>query len=224
MTITATCILGIETTTNICSVALWHKGQMFELVNEEARAHSKTILPMIEQLLRQANVSMSDIEAIACTRGPGSFTGVRIGIGVAKGLAYGQDIPIIPVSPLATIAYRALISNPTTDSVWAMMDARMGELYVAEYQRKIVDNELVFPQLVGAETLTSLARMTVKPQYCAGTGAQEYKSQLQAENAQISDVIYPYASDVVNLARMNYEVAVSAEVFKPVYLRDKVTD
>ncbi len=218
------CILGLETTTNICSVALSYQGEMIERVTEKARSHSKTILPMVAELLAEAQISIADVEAIACTRGPGSFTGVRIGIGVAKGLAYGQDISIYPVSPLAVIAYRALLAAPHEDKVLAMMDARMGELYVGEYEKVSISEDNFVPKIIGDEVLTSLSRMTVENQLCAGTGVKAYQSELLQAHAKLSEVFYPYAKDVIRLTQFDNIQAVSAEDFSPVYLRNKVTD
>ncbi len=220
-------ILGLETTTNICSVVLSCQGEIIQRVTEKARSHSKTILPMVAEVLAEAQMSMSDIEAIACTQGPGSFTGVRIGIGVAKGLAYGQDIPIYPVSPLATIAYQALQENPHEEKVLAMMDARMGELYVGEYEKSPIANDevegLFIPQIIGSEQLTSLSKITVENQFCAGTGVEAYHSELLQAKAKLSEVYFPYAKTVIELAQLDDIQTVTAETFKPVYLRNKVT-
>ncbi len=210
-------ILGIDTTTNICSVALWDRTRMFEDVIETARAHSKSLLPMIQDVLTRAGVDISDVQGIACTRGPGSFTGVRIGIGVAKGIAFGRDIPILPISPLQAIAYRTIRSeNPAR--LTAMMDARMGELYVADY--KNIDG---IPVLDGHERLAHLDEVAIDEQLIAGTGMQEYKSQIVERGGQLSSVVFPHAADVVELAQKLVVETVSAADFAPVYLRNKVT-
>ncbi len=219
-------ILGIETTTNICSVALWDGEKMWQEVIETARSHSKTLLPMIELILKKANLKIAEVDVIACTQGPGSFTGVRIGIGVAKGLAFGQDIPIIPISPLQAIAYRCMkLAN--TDSgasrVTALMDARMGELYAADYI-----NDKGVPILQGKEKLTNISAIGIGGQVFAGTGMQEYQQELIDKNANLSEVIVPYAEDVVELAKLlpitQKTSWVSAADFTPIYLRDKVVD
>ncbi len=211
-------ILGIETTTNICSIALWDGKQMRQEVTETARSHSKTILPMIELILQKANLKMSDVNKIACARGPGSFTGVRIGIGVAKGLAFGQDINIIPISPLQAIAYRC-IKLENSEKITALMDARMGELYAANYE-----NHNGIPILQDNERLTNISSILVNEQVFAGTGMQEYQQELQDKNAKLSQVIFPYAEDVVELALQLPINSVSAENFTAVYLRNKVVD
>lgn len=211
-----TVILGIETTTNICSVALWDGQQLWQEVTETARSHSKTLLPMIETLLQKTGLTMANMGVIACTRGPGSFTGVRIGVGVAKGLAFGQDIDIFPVSPLQAIAYRCMKSD-NAQQVTALMDARMGELYAADYR-----NENGLPVLQGTEQLTTIDLLNVGQQWFAGTGTAEYQQALTARHAKLSQVVFPYAEDVVALAQQLPIPPVSAADFAPTYLRDKV--
>lgn len=211
-------ILGIETCTNICSVALWDGKQMHEIVEEAARSHSKKLIPMIESVLEKAALTITDVDYVACARGPGSFTGVRIGVGVAKGLAYGQDIPIIPISPLAALAYR-VFQQSSAQSVTTLLDARMGELYAANY---IAENQV--PVLVGKELLCSVEQLPKPIQLCAGTGAIEYRDELLSQGAGLSEVVYPKASYVVALAKRFQGQMVSAADFVPIYLRDKVTD
>ncbi|PIE44894.1 MAG: tRNA (adenosine(37)-N6)-threonylcarbamoyltransferase complex dimerization subunit type 1 TsaB [Gammaproteobacteria bacterium] len=211
-------LLGIETCTTICSVALWDGKHVHEKINRSPRSHSKSLLPMIAALLAEQQLSISDIDALACARGPGSFTGVRIGVGVVKGLAFGQDLPIIPVSPLAAIAYR-VIQQTQASRVTALLDARMGELYAADYE-----NKAGLPLLIGNERLTDIAHLTFSGQTVAGTGAEEYADILSTKAVSIAAAVYPYAADIVGLARHAMQTAVSATDFTPLYLRDKVTD
>lgn len=211
-------ILGIETCTNICSVALWDGQQMHSQVIDTPRSHSKSLIPMIERVLDGAGLSINVVQAIACARGPGSFTGVRIGVGVAKGLAFGQDITILPISPLQAIAYRVM-QRENAALVTAMLDARMGELYVADYA-----NDNGIPTLQGKERLTSVDAIHNNGQTVAGTGVAEYHEQLLQHKICLSNVVYPYAEDVVMLARYLPINPVSATDFVPLYLRDKVTD
>lgn len=216
---TTAVILALETCTNICSVALYDGEKYYSQVLETARSHSKALLPMVETILKTAGLSMQDIELIACARGPGSFTGVRIGIGVAKGLAYGQDIPIIPVSPLQALAYRMLQAEPQTTSIMALLDARMGEVYAGRYQ---VINGM--PILQGQEILTTAEKLATDECLFGGTGSVEYRDVLAAKGAVFSDVVFPLATDILALAQTANIAAVNAADFAPIYLRDKVTD
>lgn len=216
---TASVILAIETCSNICSVALWDGEKLFSRVNEAERSHSKTLLPMIEALLLEANIAMTAVDFIACARGPGSFTGVRIGIGVAKGLAYGQDIPIIPVSPLQALAYGIAQRHLEAKNITAVLDARIGEVYAARYT--VCQGQLVQQ---GQEMLTTAKDLTTENTLFGGTGALAYQEILAAKGAILSDVIYPLASDILTLAQQGTIEPVSAADFSPIYLRDKVTD
>lgn len=212
-------ILGIETCTNICSVALWDGEKMHERLTETARSHSKSLIPMIEALLEDANKSLHDVDYVACARGPGSFTGVRIGVAVAKGIAFGQGIPIIGISPLAALALQMIRAQPDSKAVTALLDARMGELYSGTYH-----NEQGYPQLIGEEQLLPADQWTAVASIIGGTGVDTYRQTLMEKGAVFSEVIYPLAADVVRLALAGSGEEKSAADFAPVYLRDKVTD
>jgi len=103
-----TALLAIETSANLCSVALMHDREISEIVVSEPRGHTRHLLPAIDRLLIDAGLALRRLDAIAVTTGPGSFTGLRIGIGVAQGLAYGADLPVVPLSSLATLAQGAI--------------------------------------------------------------------------------------------------------------------
>lgn len=211
-------ILAVETCTPICSVALWDGRKMHEHIIEVERSHSKQILPLCDKVLGEANLTMRDVQAIACTRGPGSFTGLRIGVGVAKGLAFGQDLPIYAVSSLQALAYRVIL-NHANERVMAVLDARMGELYCGEYEN--IDG---FPQPLGDDYLTDAEHLHVKGRLCAGTGVHEYSDMLTAKGATLSPILYPTARDVIAVAMQGDIAPISASALTPVYLRDKVTD
>jgi tRNA threonylcarbamoyladenosine biosynthesis protein TsaB len=127
-------ILAIDTATEACSVALWNDGAICAHFEECPREHTQRILPLVKEILTQGNTALTDLDALAYGRGPGSFTGVRIGIGIAQGLALGAELPMIGVSTLATMAQGAWRMTGAT-RVLAAIDARMGEVYWAEYTR-----------------------------------------------------------------------------------------
>lgn len=131
----STRILAIDTATEACSVALWNNGEKHALFEICPREHTQRILPMVQQILAESGVSLNQLDALAFGRGPGSFTGVRIGIGIAQGLAMGADLPMIGVSTLATMAQGAFRQMGATQ-VLAAIDARMGEVYWGQYQRQ----------------------------------------------------------------------------------------
>ncbi|MFA0231771.1 tRNA (adenosine(37)-N6)-threonylcarbamoyltransferase complex dimerization subunit type 1 TsaB, partial [Vibrio sp. 10N.261.45.A7] len=125
-------ILAVDTATENCSVALVIGDQVFARSEEAPRDHTKKILPMVDEVLKEANVALTDLDAIAFGQGPGSFTGVRIGIGIAQGLAFGADLPMIGVSTLAAMAQGSYRKFGETHVATAI-DARMSEVYWARY-------------------------------------------------------------------------------------------
>lgn len=131
----STRILAIDTATEACSVALWNNGEKHALFEICPREHTQRILPMVQQVLAESGVTLNQLDALAFGRGPGSFTGVRIGIGIAQGLAMGAELPMIGVSTLATMAQGAFRLTGATQ-VLAAIDARMGEVYWGQYQRQ----------------------------------------------------------------------------------------
>ncbi len=220
-------IIAVETCTNICSVAVWNGTAMYEKIIETERSHSKQILPMCQQVLDDAGITMQDIDAVACTRGPGAFTGLRIGVGVAKGLAFGQDVAIYGLSSLLVLAYRTIQehSEQKISTVTALLDARMGELYCGRYK-----NNNGVPELIGDECLTDIESICTKfdvldSKTCifAGTGAKEYQQQLITTGVKISHILYPTAQDIIAVIHNGGIQPVSATELEPIYLRDKVT-
>ena len=127
-------ILAIDTATEACSAALWNDGTLSAHFEICPREHTQRILPLVQEVLTESGTTLSELDALAFGRGPGSFTGVRIGIGIAQGLALGAELPMIGVSTLATMAQGAWRKTGAT-RVLAAIDARMGEVYWAEYQR-----------------------------------------------------------------------------------------
>ena len=126
-------ILAIETSTPACSVALTIDGVLLEDFRLAPRQHNDLILPMVDQLLTQANIHLKDLDAIAFGKGPGSFTGLRIAAGVVQGLAYGADLPVIGISTLEAMALEAF-QKYHKDYWLAALDARMGEVYIGGYK------------------------------------------------------------------------------------------
>src|SRR5215472_11314278 len=135
-------LIAIETATESCSAALLHHGALIERSELAPRRHAELILPMIEALLAEAGVARRQLDGIAVGRGPGAFTGVRLAISVAQGLALGLDVPVVPVSSLAALAQE----TPATGAdlpILAVIDARMGEVYAGTFRRAA--NGLVEP-------------------------------------------------------------------------------
>lgn len=224
-------LLALDTSTEACSVALWQDGQSLSLDEVCPQQHSKRVLPMIQQLLAEAGLGLSQLDGIVFGRGPGSFTGVRIGVGVAQGLAFGADLAVYGVSTLAAMAQAAQRLHGANQVV-AAIDARMAEVYLAAYQRA-ADSGLM--QLVGEEmaikpqllTAPIFAHSSMTDCWAVGTGWQTYAAQLQQwQSAQLSpQILYPSAQDMLTLALPALAAGqfVAAELAEPVYVRDEVT-
>lgn len=218
-------ILVIDTATEACSVALEVNEQVFNCFEICPQQHSQRILPMIDEVLKQANTTLEDLDYLAFGRGPGSFTGVRIATGVLQGLALGTGHKVVGVSTLAAMAQQAYVQHHT-EQVTAAIDARMSEVYIGQYELQqnimmLIGEEQVLPPEQGAVILNNSSNMAG-----VGTGWQAY-ADLDAEgNINIlTDVLYPNALYMLPLAKSLIAdgLAVEVEEIQPVYLRDKVT-
>lgn len=216
-------LLAFELSTEACSVAVHVDGQVRERFEIAPRRHAELALPWAEELLAEAGIARSQLDAIALGRGPGAFTGVRLAIALAQGVALALDRPLIPVSTLQALAMRA---PADAGQVLAAIDARMGEVYVARYQQ--VDG---LPRLQDAERVCP-PQAVVLPEgvRCAGVGtgfaAAEGAIVAQLGTALISvdATALPRASDVLALAlpMLARGEAIAPERVEPAYLRDNV--
>lgn len=131
------CILVIETSQDVCAAALRSKKGVQVRSQNAARQHARLLLPMIQELIAECNLELNDLDAIAFGRGPGSFTGVRIAVSVAQGLAFGVQCPLIPMSSLEILARSAAVyfgEQAKQSTIMINQDARMGEVYAAAYR------------------------------------------------------------------------------------------
>ena len=133
-------LLALDTATEACSVALLRGGEKTHLAQFAQREHTKHILPMVDEILAQAGITLHQVDALVFGRGPGSFTGVRIGAGIAQGLAFGADLPVIPVSNLVAMAQTAYVQYQA-ENVLTAIDARMNEVYFAQWQAQKVRSD-----------------------------------------------------------------------------------
>jgi tRNA threonylcarbamoyladenosine biosynthesis protein TsaB len=218
-------LLALDTATEACSVALQFEDCLLTLDEVCPQQHSKRILPMVQQLLSQAGISLAQLDGIVFGRGPGSFTGVRIGVGVIQGLAFGADLPVYGVSTLAAMAQAAHRLHGASQVV-AAIDARMAEVYIASFSA------------VQGIMQASSTEVAIKPEqlsafslqgevFAVGTGWQTYAQQLlRIQPARIADtILYPSARDMLTLAQPAWQLGqfIAAELAEPVYVRDDVT-
>lgn len=214
-------LLAIETSTEACSVAVYADGALHVRHEPAPRRHTQLVLPWAEQLLAEAGVAKTQLDAIAVGRGPGAFTGVRLGIALAQGLALALDRPLLPVSTLAVLAMQA-----AGDDRLAAIDARMGEVYVGRYGRDA--DGLVSPR--GEEMLCPPAALPLPGAALHGVGtgfAAEGGALVARLGAQLlgfDAAALPRADDLARLAARAYArgEAVPPDAVEPAYLRDKV--
>ena len=214
-------LLALDTSTEFCSAALL-RGE--SLTHREAHAvqrHSELILPMIEDLLAAADFELSQVDGIAFGAGPGFFTGLRIACGVAQGLAFGVNIPVVPVGTLLALAQEA-----GADKVIACLDARMGEIYHAVYLRNGASwKEIAAP---GVGPAQSAPVVEGNGWFGCGSGFAVYADELAKRYAgQLSGIaseLHPHARSIARLAMPVLAAGggLPAEQATPVYVRDKV--
>lgn len=217
-------LLAIDTATEACSVALNLDGEILERYTIEPRSHASQILPMVDEVLAEAGTTLTALDAIAFDRGPGSFTGIRIGTSVVQGLAFGAELPVVPVSSLATVVQGAA-QHLATPRVVAMLDARMNEIYWATY---ILEGGQWLLQ--EEERISSPAQIQLVPGRWAavGTGWGAYQQTLQQlagiEWAETLPDQLPRAADLLVLAAHQWQQQGGVKPMQalPVYLRNDV--
>lgn len=221
-------LLAIETATDACSAALWLDGEIRLAHLQEQRRQSELILGLLDQLLAEAGLGLSQLDAIAFGRGPGSFTGVRIAAGVAQGVAFAADLPVVPVSTLAALSHRAG-REMAAEWVLPAYDARMGEVYWGGYRvRGLGSVELVLEEGVYPPALVPVPSESPALWTGVGSGWAAYREILEPRLAGYLDRIEPglgcSAEDVAWLGVTGFRqgATVAPELAIPVYLRDQV--
>ncbi len=217
-----TTLLALDTATEACSVALLHEGRRLSRYEVIPRLHAQRLLPMVQEVLAEAGIALSALDAIAFGRGPGAFTGVRIASGVMQGLAFALDRPVLPVSSLAMLAQRAHRERGVSQ-VAAAIDARMDEVYWGCYQLEAGEMRLAGIEAVLPPESASLPRGAAGDWFGAGTG-WGYASRLPVLVTGQDASLLPHAEDMLTLASFAWQrgEAIEASLAQPVYLRDNV--
>ena len=219
-------LLCLDTSTPACSVALLHERQIYHRFELASRDHTRLLLPMVDAVLKEAGISANVLDALAFTVGPGSFTGIRIGFGVAQGLAFGAELPVIPVSTLESMAVAAQVEceHPEGSLILPMLDARMDEIYWALFQvsaqgelQRVCDDSLNNPEDIQPE-------LNDAPLHMFGDG-WNYAERLTVEPASVNPEFYPDARAVLTIAVQKLAAGQLQQVddVQPLYLRDKIT-
>ncbi|QKX18680.1 tRNA (adenosine(37)-N6)-threonylcarbamoyltransferase complex dimerization subunit type 1 TsaB [Microbulbifer sp. YPW1] len=227
-------LLAVDTTSGACSVALYQDGRVCEQFVRAERDHTRRLLPMVESVLAQAQSSLAEVDALAVSQGPGSFTGLRIAISCVQGLAFASDKPVVPVSSLAAMAAGAV----RTQSDWsgapvlAALDARMQEVYWGLYSSDRPGEAILADAVSSPEQVVAAleqggflgAAGDACPLYAAGPGWQ-YPQLSALSPLGIWQDAAIHAQDIVTLAADLWQKGeyVTADALEPAYLRNEVT-
>jgi len=219
-------ILHIETSTNICSIAVSENGQcLFSKFDSEGMNHAALLSVFIAEAMEFLKLSSKKLEAVAVSSGPGSYTGLRIGVSTAKGLCYGLDIPLIAVSTLEVLTANALqIAKTDANTLFCpMIDARRMEVYAAIYNTEGIIQREISADIIDKNSYSEiLASHSV---YFFGNGAEKCKATLTHPNARFIDGMFPLAENMIVLAEKAYNEKKFVDVayFEPFYLKEFYT-
>ncbi len=225
-------LLAFELSTEACSVALWVDGDVRERHEIAPRRHAELALPWADALLAEAGIAKSQLDAIAVGRGPGAFTGVRLGVAVAQGIALALDRPAVPVSTLSALAMCSVVLGAGEgDGVLAAIDARMNEVYVAAY-RLTLEHGVLRPMPMSAEQVLPPDAVPLPDGggawFGVGTGFSALggalSARLPSDWRAVDAEALPHAADVARLAHaaLLRGEAVAPEMLEPAYLRNQV--
>lgn len=215
-------LLTIETSTLACSVALKVNGRLVSRYSEVPRSHTRQVMPMVNEVLNDAQIKIDQIDAIGVTVGPGSFTGLRIGFASVQGLAFAADLPVIAISSLQAIAatYKRIADADANTVVVSLIDARMDEFNCAVYQfQSVAEMKVLAPdQLLSIEHTMALIDDHPSAILVGDAGALATEPQLAG---RVYQAIYPNAIDLMPIAesRLAEGIAKSIEAVDLVYLR-----
>lgn len=217
----STKILAVETATRACSAALLWDGECRETLRLEPNRHAEILIPMIRELLAAGRCRFDELDCLAFGSGPGSFTGLRIGISVVQGLALGLDLPVVPVSSLQALAER--IKAPL---VLAAFDARMGQVYWNAYQR-IEGRGMRALHEPCVDDPASVHVAADEDWVAAGNGCDVYRDRLlRGHGAKVAFLtgVHPHAEDIARIARLEFEDgrAIDARDAAPEYVRNRI--
>jgi tRNA threonylcarbamoyladenosine biosynthesis protein TsaB len=218
-------ILAIETSSELASCALLAGDHVIARATSGVRTHSQSVLPMVQELLREAGIALADCDAVAFGAGPGSFTGVRTACGVAQGLAFGAGLPVLPLVTLEAMAESCRARSGATE-VLAVLDARMGEVYWAQYRHDAARSawiEVAAPALCAPQDLEP---RPVAGLVACGNGFTAYPDAFAGKPFALGalDDILPHAREMALLGAVKFAdgMALPAAQAQPLYLRNKV--
>lgn len=211
-------ILCIETASTNCSVAIGVNGKLLALKEDydSSYSHAERLHTFIKELVEDNDLKLSDLDAIAVSKGPGSYTGLRIGVSAAKGLCFSLDIPLISVATLTSIAHQV----EDEGTIIPMMDARRMEVYTAVFDKDKNQIEETSAKILDPESYNSNLEEGLV--YFIGSGVEKFKKICEHHNARYIEGKLPSAAQMVSLATMKHKKSDFEDVayFEPYYLKD----
>lgn len=220
-------VLALDAATTACSVALLHEGQMLSTLDATPQSHTRTLLPMLDSLLKEAEVELANVDIISFTHGPGSFTGIRIGFGAIQGLALGAGKPVLPVSTLQLLALTAFqkCELPGNALILPALDARMDEIYGAAFSCSDRGNlTTVREDFIGRPENAFKTLSEFDYALAVGDG-WKYAGDIPCQPSATKVDLLPEARYLLQLAERAFIAgrAQSIDAVKPLYLRDRVS-
>jgi len=223
-------LLAIDTSSVACSAAVQNGAERFSRHEEQPREHTRLLVPMIHELLRESGLTLPELDAIVLGNGPGSFIGMRISASVAQGLAYASSLQIVPVSSMAAVAARVM-ADSDIDEVVVAQDAHMQQVYLGIYTPDAdgLPVEKVPERLHDMAGIEDLDTENAGGRMAAGFGWQRYPELLVANRDRVSkvaEVLHPRASDLLDLggAALSAGGGLAPDEIVPAYLRQKVAE
>jgi tRNA threonylcarbamoyladenosine biosynthesis protein TsaB len=214
-------VLNIESATTNCSVSLSKDGETLVLKedNSSGYSHAETLHVLIDELFKTSKLKPSEIDAVSVSKGPGSYTGLRIGVSSAKGLCFALDKPLIAIDTLESLAHQAHIKD---GFIVPMLDARRMEVYSAIYNSKLELHREIKAEILTEESFSHLLKSSKV--YFIGNGVEKTKSIIQHPNAIFIEGKLPSANEMAVLSEVKHKKSDIEDVayFEPYYLKDFV--
>ena len=212
-------ILNIETATKNCSVSLAKNGEIiaFKELNDGNYSHAEKLHPFINEVLSEAKLSMNNLDAIAVSKGPGSYTGLRIGVSAVKGLCFSLDVPLISIETLESLSYKVHIEEGL---IVPMLDARRMEVYSAIFDSNQKKIRVIKAEIIDEHSFKD--ELDSCKVYFVGDAATKCKEVIKHDNAFFVEETYPSAIEMAKLSYEKYKKSDIEDVayFEPFYLKD----
>ncbi len=214
-------ILNIDTTTNVCSVAVANKGKLIDVIETtDDKNHSHVLTVFIEKIFNKNKLNIQDLSAVAISEGPGSYTGLRIGTSVAKGICYANNIPLISIDTLQALAYNVKkTADYNNGLICPMIDARRLEVYFSIFDKKLVKLTKTESKIINNDSFNNELKNN-KITFC-GNGSQKCKEYIKSENAVFFNNVITSAKNMVELSynKLINNEFVDVAYFTPFYLK-----